>query len=243
MSAPAAPSPIQILRYGEISLEGQFLWGSNYTFLTQIQWEGVTLKGVYKPTKGERPLWDFPPATLAHREVAAYLVSKALGWNFVPPTVYRTQAPAGRGSLQLFVDHNPELHYFQFTAQQRAQLGQVALFDLLINNADRKGGHILLGNDGKFWLIDHGVCFHEEDKLRTVVWDFAGQPIAAQDTATLQIFAKKLTAPNSKLVAMLGKHLNPAEIAALQTRAEWLGTLTHYPNPPSNRRAIPFPPV
>lgn len=242
MNAPIVPSPLQILRYGEISLEGQFLWGSNYTFLTQIQWEGHTLKGVYKPTKGERPLWDFPPATLAHREVAAYLVSQALGWKFVPPTVYRTQAPAGRGSLQLFVEHNPELHYFEFTAAQRAQLGRVALFDFLINNADRKGGHILLDNDGNFWLIDHGVCFHVEEKLRTVIWDFAGLPIPVEDTATLKKFANKLTT-NRKLAAALAKHLSAPEIAALHARATWLATLTHYPNPPRNRRATPFPPV
>lgn len=235
-------TPIQILRYGEVTLEGQFLWGSNYTFLTRVEWEGHSLKGVYKPSKGERPLWDFPPATLAHREVAAYIVSRALGWNFVPPTVYRTQAPAGRGSLQLFVEHNPELHYFQFTAEQRAKLGRVVLFDLLINNADRKGGHILLDSDGKFWLIDHGVCFHVEEKLRTVIWDFAGLPVPAEDTATLKKFAQTLQT-GSKLKAALDKHLSPAEIAALLTRAEWLGTLTHYPNPPRNRRATPFPPV
>jgi streptogramin lyase len=120
---------------------------------------------------------DFPRASLARREVAAYLVSEALGWRLVPPTVYRKDGPIGSGSLQLFIEHDPGYHYFTFSDADRQRLHPVAIFDLLINNADRKGSHLLLDPDGHLWLIDHGLCFHREDKLRTVIWDFAGEPI------------------------------------------------------------------
>jgi uncharacterized repeat protein (TIGR03843 family) len=121
--------------------------------------------GRYKPSRGERPLWDFPTASLAHREAAAYLVSEALGLHMVPETVYRRKAPVGAGSLQRFIEHNPEYHYFNFSEQDRQRLRPVAVFDLVINNADRKGGHILF-EPMKFWLIDQHLL-HAEDKLRT----------------------------------------------------------------------------
>lgn len=164
-----------ILSNGKIDVAGRFLWGSNYTFLVEVKSKEDTLAAVYKPSRGERPLWDFPIETLAAREVAAYLTSQALGWDLVPPTVLRQEGPAGPGSLQLYVDADVEHHYFTFNDEEKQRLRPVALFDLLINNADRKGGHVLMSPDGHIWSIDHGICFHQEDKLRTVIWDFANE--------------------------------------------------------------------
>ncbi len=160
--------------------------GSNYTFLVNVHHPASTrgaghvqeLQAVYKPSKGEQPLWDFPDATLAHREVAAYLVSEALGWNFVPYTALREDGPYGPGSIQQYIAYDPNYHYFNFTDEDKARLAPVMLFDLLCNNADRKGSHVIFEEGThKMWLIDHGLCFHEEDKLRTVIWDYAGQSI------------------------------------------------------------------
>lgn len=166
---------ISVLIHGKIEIAGRFLWGSNYTFLVSVKGGEETLAAVYKPSRGERPLWDFPRETLAAREVAAYLTSQTLGWDLVPPTVLRKEGPAGPGSLQLYVDADAEHHYFTFSEEEKQRLRPVALFDLLINNADRKGGHVLMGSEGHIWSIDHGICFHQEDKLRTVIWDFANE--------------------------------------------------------------------
>jgi uncharacterized repeat protein (TIGR03843 family) len=166
---------LSILSYGKIDVTGRFLWGSNYTFLAEVRSEEESISAVYKPSRGERPLWDFPRETLAAREVAAYLTSQTLGWDLVPPTVLRKEGPAGPGSLQLYVDADSEHHYFTFNDEEKQRLRPVALFDLLINNADRKGGHVLMSPDGHIWSIDHGICFHREDKLRTVIWDFANE--------------------------------------------------------------------
>ncbi len=232
----------QLLLNGEMTLKGQFTWGSNYTFLVEVQSGEEVAAAVYKPREGERPLWDFPQASLAHREVAAYLVSEALGWQLVPLTIYRRQGPLGPGSLQLYVEHDPEYHFFTMSAEDRQRLRPVALFDLLINNADRKGGHLLVGVDGHVWLIDHGVCFHVEDKLRTVIWDFAGEPIPPDLHAALESFLQKL-APASELTTALEAHLRRAEISALQERAQALLAAGVFPNPPEDRRPYPWPPV
>lgn len=240
---PNLDEPVLIaLEKGEITLVGEFLWGSNYTFSVQVQYDGNTLQGVYKPTRGERPLWDFPRASLARREVAAYLVSEALGWRLVPPTVYRQQGPIGPGSLQLFVDHNPEYHYFNFNEADRQRLRPVALFDLLINNADRKGSHVLVGSDGHLWLIDHGLCFHREDKLRTVIWDFAGEPIPEYLCASLTKFSEILK-PGTELFTTLRRYINGEEIATLASRAHRLVKKSIFPDPLPNRRPYPWPPV
>ncbi len=233
---------ISALCDGEITVKGEFVWGSNYTFLTEIHYTDTTLAAVYKPSRGQRPLWDFAPATLAHREAAAYIVSEALGWDLVPPTVYRRRAPVGAGSLQLFVEHDPEYHYFNMTPEDRQRLRPVALFDLLVNNADRKGSHILLDPEKHLWLIDHGLCFHEDDKLRTVVWDFSGEPIPPDLLAGLQKFRRVLD-QNPKNSLGLHDHLSPVEIQALTMRADELIASAHYPNPPEERRAYPWPPV
>lgn len=234
---------LSALLEGELTLKGQFIWGSNYTFLVEIQHGDAALQGVYKPRKGERPLWDFPAASLAHREVAAFHVSEALGWELVPPTVYRRRKmPLGPGSLQLYIEHDPEIHFFTLPPEERQRLQPVALFDLLINNADRKGGHLLKDAHGHLWLIDHGLCFHVEEKLRTVIWDFAGQTIPPELITALEALRQKLEPP-SELSAVLEEHLKPGEIAALSARTAALIACGAFPNPPEDRRPYPWPPV
>ena len=230
------------LQNGEINLEGQFLWGSNHTLLTQVKQNELTLKAVYKPVQGERPLWDFPSDTLAGREVAAYLVSRAIGWDFVPLCVYRGDGPSGPGSLQLYIEHDPEYHYFTFSSEHRQRLRQVALFDDLVNNTDRKGGHLLIDPEDKLWLIDHGICFHAVPKLRTVIWDFAGQSISDSDCQDLKDF-RKLLEPQSALVEQLAKYLTAQEIQALRNRANDLIAAGRFPSPTDSQRSYPWPPV
>jgi len=229
------------LQQGNLRLEGQFIYGSNYTFMALCQYEGQTFKTVYKPMRGERPLWDFPQQTLSRREVAAFLVSEALGWNLVPPTVFRVkQAPMGAGSLQLFIDHNPDQHYFNFSHDQQTHLPKVMLFDLLINNADRKAGHLLISPEGDLFLIDHGLSFHVEEKLRTVVWDHAGEPISPGLCQDIEKILPQLNT-GGDLYKALQPHLLPEEIKALQKRGKAFVDSSQYPLPPEDRRAYPWP--
>jgi hypothetical protein len=238
--------PLKILSLGEISIRGEFLWGSNYTFLSEVTLAGEQLLAVYKPTKGERPLWDFPVNTLAKREAAAYHVSQALGWDLVPPTVYRKQGPLGPGSLQLYVEHDPEYHYFVFSPADRQRLRPTVIFDILINNADRKGSHILRDANNRLWLIDHGVCFHVEDKLRTVIWDFVGEQIpealCADVTRFLQALKPTKNGP-SELAQCLSAYLSRGEIRALAMRSERLISSGRFPPPDPYRRVFPWPQV
>ena len=239
----AKPTPKTIrfaLEHGEIDLQGQFILGSNYTFLVRLCHDGGAVPAVYKPMRGEQPLWDFPPASLAGREVAAWLVSEALGFGFVPFTILR-DGPFGPGSLQQYIDHDPNLHYFNFKPADRQRLRPVALFDLLVNNADRKASHILLEKrTRRIYLIDHGLCFHVEDKLRTVLWDFAGEAIPPELLSSLETFQQAL--PQS-LSASLGDYLLPQELIALESRLEVLLLAGRFPLPPEDRRAWPYPPV
>jgi len=237
----ASPETIRLaLEHGEIDLQGQFVLGSNYTFLVKVKHACAQIPAVYKPMRGEQPLWDFPPASLAGREVAAFLVSEALGFDFVPLTVLR-DGPFGLGSLQQYIDHNPNLHYFSFHPADRQRLHPVALFDLLVNNADRKAGHILLQKrTRRIYLIDHGLCFHAEDKLRTVLWDFAGEAIPPELLSALETFRSVL--PLS-LSTALGEYLLPQELAALESRLEALLLAGRFPLPPEDRRSWPFPPL
>ena len=229
------------LQLGKLLVEGQFIYGSNYTFMAASQYQEETFKAVYKPLRGERPLWDFPGQTLARREVAAFLVSEALGWNLVPPTVFRTEnAPLGPGSVQLFIEHDPDLHYFTFRRKHKKCLPKVMLFDLLINNADRKGGHLLFNPQGDLFLIDHGLSFHVEDKLRSVVWDYAGEPIPPELLADVERIIPALS-PGGDLYCALEPHLARDEIAALGQRAQDLLASGEYPLPPEDRRAYPWP--
>ena len=241
MTTPA-DDILTALKQGVLAVQGEFLWGSNYTFLVQVEHEGIKMGAVYKPAKGERPLWDFPASTLAHREVAAYLVSEALGWKLVPPTVYRNKGPIGPGSVQLFIEHDPEYHYFNFEEKDRQRLRSVALFDILINNADRKGSHILVDTEDRLWLIDHGICFHVEDKLRTVIWDFAGESLPEDLCEDISKFSKLMrkTSPNTE---KLTEHISKDELQALTARADRLLSAGQFPDPHASRRFQPWPPL
>jgi len=190
---------------------------------------------VYKPLRGERPLWDFPDGTLAAREVAAWEASQALGWGLVPPTVFRQDGPAGPGSLQLFLDLDPERHYFTFSEQEKEGLRPAAAFDILINNADRKGGHVLLAPDGHVWLIDHGVCFHHEPKLRTVIWDFAEEPIPDTLLRDVDRFRRGLA---GELRSVFADLLSGIEVEALDRRAARILESGTFPMPGPSR---PYP--
>jgi len=229
------------LQDGEIELHGQFLLGSNYTFLVNVQHAGRTIQAVYKPMRGEQPLWDFPEASLAGREVAAYLVSEALGFHFVPFTTLRDDGPYGPGSFQQYIPYDPNYHYFSFSPEDRQRLQPVALFDLLVNNADRKGSHLLIEEDSdSLWLIDHGLCFHEDDKLRTVIWDFAGEAIPPGLLTLIESLRSGLPAD---LLAALQSYLSPGELVALESRARKLLNAPVFPSPPEDRRAYPYPPL
>lgn len=233
---------LEALQKGTIELQGQFLSGSNYTFLGDLTYNDQAFQVVYKPVRGEQPLWDFPHGSLARREVAAYLVSEALGWDLVPPTVFRKEGPLGPGSAQQYVEHDPNNHYFNFEEKDRQRLRPVVIFDLLLNNADRKGGHILRDEKDHLWLIDHGLCFHAEDKLRTVVWDFSGEPIPEE----LMMSVSELTAnlrEGEPLYTELLRYLRPGEISSLLVRSRRLCETGRFPSPPSSRRSYPWPPV
>jgi uncharacterized repeat protein (TIGR03843 family) len=214
--------------------------GSNYTFLVHVRQGENEIQAVYKPSRGEQPLWDFPENTLALREVAAYTVSEALSWSLVPFTTLREDGPFGPGSLQQFIDYNPDYHYFNLKAQDKARLRPVALFDALTNNADRKGSHVFFEKGTRrLHAIDHGLCFNVDDKLRTVIWDFAGEPISPEHLSALQ----QMTAPPAALVTELRRYLNADEVAALALRAEILVAAATFPEPPPGRRAFPYPPL
>ena len=226
-----------ILGTGEILFEGQFVYGSNHTFLTRVRHPAGERMAVYKPQRGERPLWDFAEGTLAAREVAAWQASQALGWGLVPPTVLRVDGPAGPGSLQLFLELDPERHYFTFSDEEKPLLRTATVFDLLVNNADRKGGHILLAPDRHVWLIDHGVCFHHEPKLRTVIWDFAGERIPDPILQDVDRFRRTLEA-EGELRAVFAGLLSAQEMEALSRRAARIVERGSYPMPGPGR---PYP--
>ena len=173
----AEATALELITRGTITVKGRLPWSSNFTFLVEVALEDARTHAVYKPRRGERPLWDFPSG-LFTREIAAYRLSEALGWGLVPLTVKR-KGPHGEGSLQLFVDADFEQHYFTLRENpaHRARLERICVFDLVTNNADRKSGHCLLGPDGNVYAIDNGLTFHVDPKLRTVIWDFGGEPI------------------------------------------------------------------
>jgi hypothetical protein len=203
----------------------------------------LSLPIIYKPDRGERPLWDFPRGTLARRECAAFLVSEALKWDLVPPTVYRRSGPLGAGSVQFYIQHEPDYHYFKFSSEELKRLRPAAVFDLLVNNADRKGGHILRDENQHLWLIDHGLCFHSEEKLRTVIWDFAGEPIPASLLNSVQWLLGELDDPARLLNRLLIRLLSQSEVDAMKQRAHGLLERPIFPLPAKDRRPYPWPPV
>jgi uncharacterized repeat protein (TIGR03843 family) len=226
-----------LLAEGDLELLGRIPWASNATLLASVRHRELEGLAVYKPVRGERPLWDFPPGTLYRREVAAYLVSEQLGWRLVPPTLVR-EGPLGVGSLQLYVDADAEVTAFELLAAGNAALPRIAAFDVVTNNADRKAGHTLLGEDERVWAIDHGVCFHAEPKLRTVLWDLAGHPLEAADVADLEALAAAAT--GGGLGERLAELLDADEIAAVAERSLGLARAGRLPAPGSGR-AYPWP--
>jgi uncharacterized repeat protein (TIGR03843 family) len=229
---------IAFLANGEMEVMGRIPWASNATLLARVRDRDLEGLAIYKPRRGERPLWDFPNGTLYRREVAAYRVSEALGWGLVPPTVAR-DGPFGVGSVQLYVEAEPELTAFELVESANPVMPLIAAFDVVINNADRKAGHCLAkAGDAQVWAIDHGVCFHVEPKLRTVLWDFAGQPLEAGLLGQLESLAAALA--GGRLAAELTELLAPDEVAALVRRAAGLARAGCLPLP-SGRRPYPWP--
>ena len=206
-----------LLHHGEVEILGRMPWSSNATYLCQLTGGAEELHAIYKPRRGERPLWDFPSG-LDHREVAAYELSHALGWDIVPMTVLR-EGPLGIGSLQRFVEADVEQHYFTLYENESLhdQLRTMCAFDLVGNNTDRKSGHCLLGVDGRIQGIDHGLMFHQEFKLRTVIWEFGGEAVPAPLLEAVAILAEAETLPDA-----LARLLDPEEQAAVRTRAQTL---------------------
>ena len=234
---------LSIVEDGEMDDEvGLMRWGSNYTFLVNLVRDGTRLLAIYKPRKGERPLWDFPDGTLCNRETAAYLTSKALGWGIVPPTVLR-DGTRGIGSVQLFIDHNPEEHYYTIDkGRVNTQLERMAIFDAIANNADRKGGHCLVDEDAQLWGIDHGLTFNASEKLRTVIWDYAGMPIPSAILDDLERFCVQLHDDGDAYTRAMRDLLSGIEMQMLRLRVERLlaSGIFPLPGPGPNR---PWPAV
>lgn len=232
---------MRLLSQGRMTLLGQILPSSNFTFLASVDDGDLHTLAVYKPKQGERPLWDFPHGTLCLREVAAYVVSRALGWPLIPPTVLRN-GPHGSGALQLYIDADPEANYFTFCEERLSDLLPVALFDVLVNNADRKGGHLLLDRWGRVWAIDNALTFHPQPKLRTVIWDFAGELVPEEYLADLRQLQEHLV-QESTLRRTLTGLLIEDEMAALQARLTTMLESGTFPTPDPARRQIPWPVV
>ena len=228
-----------MLEHGSLEILGRLPYSSNYTFLATACLEGSEVRAVYKPRRGERPLWDFPEGTLAAREVAAYTISDAGGWGVVPPTVLRTDAPMGEGSLQEFIEHDPNRHYFVLAEERLQDFPSLAAFDIVINNADRKGGHVIEDATGKLWAVDHGLSFNTEDKLRTVIWEFSGDPLDGAVIAQLTAL-KDMLLDSEGLGGDLGSLLSPPEAAATLLRVEALLAEGVFPVPESEYR-LPWP--
>lgn len=225
----------------ELELLGLMRHSSNYTFLARLGPEPPLL-AVYKPARGESPLWDFPEGTLYRRETAAYLLARALGWPNVPPTVVRSEAPHGVGALQLFIDADPARHFLENDSAPASTWERVALFDVLVNNADRKSGHCLAARDGRVWVIDHGLTFHTELKLRTVIWNFAGQALPGVLRPDLERTRAELEVARP-LGAALDALLSRSEMRALRRRLEAiLAPGWSFPHPTS-AWSVPWPPV
>ncbi|HET6215295.1 MAG TPA: SCO1664 family protein [Micromonosporaceae bacterium] len=266
MSVLADEVALALVRDGALELEGRLVDASNTTLRAFVTLDEVTARCVYKPVRGERPLWDFPEGTLAGREVAAFLVSGATGWGLVPPTVLR-DGPLGPGACQLWIeepataesllgfvpDTDIPIGWHRIAAARDSdgtpyalvhaddpRLARMAVFDAVVNNADRKGGHILSDVDGRVYGVDHGVCFHTEDKLRTVLWGWAGSGLPADAAEVLDALRAGLAAG---LGETLAAHLTGAEIAAAVVRVDRLLAAGRYPRPHRDWPPLPWPPI
>jgi uncharacterized repeat protein (TIGR03843 family) len=260
-------TPSELLAQGELTVRGRIRGASNAVLYCAVELDGQSVTCVYKPVAGERPLWDFPDGTLAQREVAAYEVSRATGWDLVPPTVLR-DGPYGEGMCQLWVEADPAVELlalvegdepgpgwkavgFAEVATGRTallvhaddpRLRRLAVLDAMINNADRKGGHLLPTVDGQLYAIDHGVTFNAEDKLRTLLWGWASEPLTGEALGVLRRISADL-ADGGALAARLAGLITAAELAALRARVTALLRTGRHPEPSGQWPAIPWPPV
>lgn len=240
-ATPQTHSSIEIcalLRQAPILQYGLIPWGSNYTFIATLDvQQPAPMLGVYKPQRGEAPLWDFPDGTLYKRERAAFLLSEALGWQIVPPTVIR-DGPHGVGTMQLYIHHEQgDADYFALREQHPQEIKRLATFDLIANNTDRKAGHCLRGEDGHVWGIDHGLTFHAQPKLRTVIWDFGGERIPKDVLRDVRRVYQAMTT-NHELVTAFNELLLSDEMEALTKRMDYV---LRHPEFPSlrTRRGVP----
>lgn len=239
MRAAPEPSDRDLLQYGEFLSCELTPAGSNYTFLAELAHNGRYGRAIYKPAQGEIPLWDFPTGTLYKRECAAYLLSRALGWDFIPLTIIR-DGPYGIGSAQLYVEHDPRENYYTIARDSRDaadadQLRMICCFDLVANNTDRKASHVLRGATGKLWGIDQGLTFHADTKIRTVIWDFGEEPIPEILLEPLRRLCGRLLTPTGE-VAQLLSLLDAAEVRALLQRLQWVLNEGVFPGIPGRRR-------
>ncbi|MFV6029951.1 SCO1664 family protein [Streptomyces sp. NPDC056264] len=266
-SSPPPPPDAELLAHGELTVRGRVREASNAVLYCSVAYEGREAACVYKPVAGEQPLWDFPDGTLAQREVAAYEISEATGWSLVPPTVLR-DGPYGEGMVQLWIEADPEARLLALTEDDEAgegwkavgpaqvdedrtallvhadtpDLRRLAVLDAVINNGDRKGGHLLPAPGGHLYGIDHGVTFHVDDKLRTLLWGWAGEELPAEAAGVLDSLGRSL-APGEPLAARLAELLTDAEVAAVRARVEALRSTGRHPEPSGRWPAIPWPPV
>jgi len=238
------PRALEVLRDGEIEILGRLLGSSNHAMLCRVRLPcpdpepPMVVEAVYKPTAGERPLDDFPDETLSRREVAAFLVSEAMGWAIVPPTI-RREGPFGDGALQLWIDVDPTVDVVGMVVGDDRRLRRIAVFDAAVNNTDRKGGHLLPVAGGHVYGVDHGVTFSTVPKLRTVLWGWRGRPFAPDERAGLARLADAL---RGDLAVELAGLLSRAEIAATRRRVDGLLEAGRFPMPRPDWPAIPWPP-
>jgi hypothetical protein len=235
---PSVEQTLRLLRDGELEVQGRLVDASNATLYCTVTLDGETATCVHKPVAGERPLWDFPDGTLAGREVAAYEVSVATGWDLVPPTVLR-DGPFGPGMCQLWVDVDETVDLVQLARSDRTDLRRLAVLDAVINNADRKGGHLLPTPDGRVYGVDHGVCFSVDDKLRTLLWQWSNDRLPAEAVEVLRGLRADL---DRRLGTRLGELLTRRELQATRRRVDRLLGTGRYPLPGSDWPAVPWPP-
>jgi hypothetical protein len=229
-----AASALAFLECAEIEVLGVMPYASNATFLTHLRDGDREALAVYKPRRGERPLWDFPSGTLCLREVATWVLSHELGWNLVPPTILR-EGPAGLGALQLFIEEDEEADVRELPRTHPDELRALSLFDAVINNADRKAGHLIVDRSGKLWGVDHGVCFNEDPKLRTVLWVYEGKTIPKRLLDDLETFSRGGADGLRDL-------LSRSEIDALCERIATLLATRRFPEADPGRYHVPWPP-
>lgn len=240
----AVADPLSVLREGHVELVGRLVDASNATFVCRVTERcpdpepDVVVTAVYKPVRGERPLDDFPPGTLASREVAAFLASEAMGWSIVPPTVLR-DGPYGPGALQLWIEADPQIDPLALLRARDPALRRMAVFDAAVNNADRKVGHLLPVAGGHVFGVDHGICFAVEPKLRTVLWGWHGEPFTTDEMGVLERLASELA---DGLSVTLGELLSRREVAAARRRVDALLAARRFPEPLPGRPALPWPP-